>query len=88
MTGRHTRVKESEGETDGSEGHKSGEGCLFCLPARLNAELPLPKETEHKAQYRDMCVHVSVCVVSIPKGPCSSSLYHRIVGALHSPFPH
>lgn len=37
---------------------------MFCLAALLNTELPLPKETEHKARSRD----THVCVVNIPNG--------------------
>lgn len=57
------------------EGDTRVERGICFVYQRLNTELPLPKETEHKAQYWDMCVHFSVCVVSIPKGPCSASLY-------------
>lgn len=60
-------IRERWGErTKESERHRSAEGYLFCLAALLNTELPLPKETEHKAQFRDMCV------ASIPKGPFSA----------------
>ena len=82
------------GGDDGREGQGSAEGYLFCLAALLNTELPLPKETEHKTQHRNMCVCVCVCVCvcacvwpAYQRGPapphCTDDI--SMVSALHSP---
>lgn len=70
-----------------SETQRSAEGCLFCPAALLNTELPLPKETEHKAQYRDVCVCVCGQHIKVDSPPhCTSDI--GVVSALHPPSPH